>query len=376
MTFFLIIYYFRKKEIMKKTLLLILSIFIVVSCGEEGDSVSARKEFIPDKDVYIGGYINNSSGQQIACYWKNGVRFDLGEGEVSDLVVVEGKVYAVGYNFGGNASYWVDNEQFELEGTGNAEAYAIAVHDGDVYTAGRDNGAAYWKNTKKNKLSGGDSSGYGIAVKDNGNVFVGGYYMNNHHFVIPAYWKNGARTNLSRPSGGDGEVLDVEVSNNGTMYYFGMSMAPNNMLGYLPKASYWKANGNRTDMPNGGGWQKGIYGGEGNGGYVEGDMVYVAGKVDWIAEVDDEGKDIPGTGGTYAHYWMNGTKVDLPGGVFNNYWVSTAYDIAVKAGFIVVAGDVASESQTQVPAAWVNEQLIHLEGEDTHGVAKAVYITD
>ena len=73
---------------------------------------------------------------------------------------------------------------------------------------------------------------------------------------------------------------------------------------------------------------------------------------------------------------MNGTKVDLPGGVFNNYWVSTAYDIAVKAGFVVVAGDVASESQTQVPAAWVNEQLIHLEGEDTHGVAKAVYITD
>ena len=160
------------------------------------------------------------------------------------------------------------------------------------------------------------------------------------------------------------------------MYYFGMSMAPNNMLGYLPKASYWKANGNRTDMPNGGGWQKGIYGGVGLGGYVEGDMVYVAGRVDWIAEVDDEGKDIPGTGGTYAHYWMNGTKVDLPGGVFNNYWVSTAYDIAAKAGFIVVAGDVASESQTQVPAAWVNEQLIHLEGEDTHGVAKAVYITD
>ncbi|GIR72851.1 MAG: hypothetical protein CM15mP75_3630 [Flammeovirgaceae bacterium] len=48
---------FSKKEIMKKTLLFILSIFIVVSCGEEGDSVSARKEFIPDKDVYIGGIL-------------------------------------------------------------------------------------------------------------------------------------------------------------------------------------------------------------------------------------------------------------------------------------------------------------------------------
>ena len=129
---------------MKKTLLLILSILIVVSCGEEGDSINAGIEFVPNNNVYVGGYIINSSDQQIACYWKNGERFELGEGEVSDLVVVDGKVYAVGYNYGGNASYWVDNEQFELEGTGNAEAYAIAVHDGDVYTAGRDNGAAYW----------------------------------------------------------------------------------------------------------------------------------------------------------------------------------------------------------------------------------------
>ena len=81
---------------MKKTLLLILSIFVVLSCGEEGDTVSADGEFIPEQDVYIGGYFNNSSGQQIACYWKNGKRLDLGEGEVSDLVVVDGKVYSVG----------------------------------------------------------------------------------------------------------------------------------------------------------------------------------------------------------------------------------------------------------------------------------------
>ena len=57
MTFFLIIYYFRKKEIMKKTLLLILSIFIVVSCGEEGDSINAGIEFVPNNNVYVGGYI-------------------------------------------------------------------------------------------------------------------------------------------------------------------------------------------------------------------------------------------------------------------------------------------------------------------------------
>ena len=202
----------------------------------------------------------------------------------------EGKIYAVGWTLGAAASYWIDNQSFTLEGS-DPEAYSIVVHDGDVYTAGRDNGACYWKNSKKNKLSGGDSSGYGIAVKDNGNVFVGGYYMNNHHFIIPAYWKNGNRNNLSKPDGGDGEVQDVKI-HNGSMYYFGMSMAPNNMLGYLPKASFWKGNGNRTDLPNGGGWQKGIYGGEAYGGCIENDLVYVAGNIDWIGEVDDNGEGI------------------------------------------------------------------------------------
>ena len=96
--------------------------------------------------------------------------------------------------------------------------------------------------------------------------------------------------------------------------------------------------------------------------------------IDWIGEVDDDGNDIPGTGGSYAHYWHNGTKVDLLGGVFNNMWVSTAYDVAASDGFVVVAGDVATENQTQVPAIWVNGELIKLEGDDTFGVAQAIFI--
>ena len=207
--------------------------------------------------------------------------------------------------------------------------------------------------------------------KSQGDVFIGGYYMNNHHYVIPARWKNGNRTNLSLPSGGDGEVVDVKIYN-GNPYYFGFSMAPNNMTGYLPKASYWKVN-TRNDMPNGGGWQKGIYGGESYGGFVDETGVYVAGKIDWMIETEN-GNDIPGTGGTYAHYWHDGTKFDLPGGVFNNMWVSTAYDVAAADGFVVVAGDVATETQTQVPAIWVDDFLTKLEGNNTHGVAKAVFI--
>ena len=98
--------------------------------------------------------------------------------------------------------------------------------------------------------------------------------MNNHHYIIPAAWKNGNRINLSRPSGGDGEVYGVQIMN-GTPYYFGMTMKPNNMIGYVPKASYWKGS-NRTDLTNGGGWQQDIYGGEGKGGFIDGSDVYVA----------------------------------------------------------------------------------------------------
>jgi len=41
---------------------------------------------------------------------------------------------------------------------------------------------------------------------------------------------------------------------------------------------------------------------------------------------------------------------------------------------IIVSGDVATNNQTQVPAVWVNDNLTLLEGENTHGIAKAVFI--
>ena len=354
---------------MRLIIKLILITLILTSCTDN-ETLDFGSEIISDRNVYVAGYIVDESGNSTACYWLNGQRVELGPGQLEDIVVSDGKVYSVGWNYGGSASYWIDNESFDLGGN-DAEAYSIAVHDGDVFTAGRDNGACYWKNTTKNKLSGGDSSAYGIAIKQNGDVFVGGYYMNNHHYVIPARWKNGNRSNLSVPSGGDGEIVDVKIYN-GNPYYFGFNMAPNNMTGYVPKASYWKVN-TRHDMPNGGGWQKGIYGGEGYGGFVDETGVYVAGKIDWMIETEN-GNDIPGTGGTYAHYWHDGTKFDLPGGVFNNMWVSTAYDVAVADGFVVVAGDVATEAQTQVPAIWVNDVLKKLEGDNIQGVAKAVFI--
>lgn len=128
---------------MRKLFTLTLLTLITISCTEK-DTLDIGSEIISDRNVYVAGYIADESGNSTACYWLNGKRVDLGPGQLEDIVVSDGKVYAVGWDYGGSASYWINNESFDLEGNG-AEAYSIAVHDGDVYTAGRDDGACYWK---------------------------------------------------------------------------------------------------------------------------------------------------------------------------------------------------------------------------------------
>ena len=51
---------------------------------------------------------------------------------------------------------------------------------------------------------------------------------------------------------------------------------------------------------------------------------------------------------TYTHYWINGEN-RFDGGVWNNMWVSTAYDIAVSEDVIIVSGDVATKSKPSPP---------------------------
>lgn len=349
---------------------LIIILITLINCSKSDDSSYSLNSSIPGINYYVAGYINDQMGNSVACYWHNGKRYDLGKGELTDITVNEGKVYACGFN-GFGATYWVDGNPHDLEGD-DPEAYSIDIRNGEIYVSGRDNGACYWKNGSKIKLNGGDSSAYGIAVSESGDVFAAGYYVNNHHFIIPAVWKNGKRINLSIPKHGDGEVKDLKIFE-GTTYCFGMTMKPNNMTGYLPKASYWRG-GKRTDLPNGGGFNQSIYGGEGNGGFVNEGNIYVAGKIDHIANTNEKGETIVGTGGTYAHYWINGEKIDLMGGVWNNMWVSNAYDIAVSEDIIIVSGDVATKSQTQVPAIWVNNELKLLEDSKTNGIARKIII--
>ena len=212
------------------------------------DDENEGNPIIPGRTIYIVG--SDAGG---ACYWVNGSRVELPGGDwATDIVVVDGDVYTSG-TCGETACYWINQTRYELPGDWG-EGEAIAVDGDDVYVAGwLDNGSCYWKNDEKiNLTTNGDSQAFAIGIRNNGDVFVGGYYLNNHHYVIPCYWKNGNnRSNLPVPTHGDGEVYDITFDEAGNMrYYAGYTMKPDPLTGYAPKAARWRHTV-RTDLPDG-----------------------------------------------------------------------------------------------------------------------------
>jgi hypothetical protein len=99
---------------MKK--LIIFSLIFFCSCNKSDDSSGSLSEIVSGKNLYVAGYINDENKNSLACYWKNDIRVDLGEGELTDIIVSEGKVYSCGYSYGGGASYWIDDTPYDLRG--------------------------------------------------------------------------------------------------------------------------------------------------------------------------------------------------------------------------------------------------------------------
>ena len=350
---------------------LIISILLfIISCSSENIDNDLN---VNGSSVYAGGYFIDGENQY-ASYWVNGNKVILGEGEITDITVKDGIVYATGFDENWDAVYWVDSEKTILQGN-DTYSYSIFIHSQDVYVSGSfANGSCYWKNGSKfNLTTNADSEAFGIVVNENGDVITGGYYMNNHHALVPARWNGTKRVNLSKPQHGDAEIYEVKLKGN-TPVFFGMAMKPNNMVGYVPTASYWHS-GERTDCNNGGTWRDNIYGGEGRGGFASGNDIYVAGNIQHIGTVDSDGNPNPDEPGITPHYWKNGQIFDLPGGpVFDNYWVGGGRDIIVEDGQIIVGGWASSSSQAQVAATWVNGQLVYLEDKDIYSVINSISI--
>jgi len=323
-------------------------------------SCDSSYNLIPGRTIYIAGASYNSSGEWTSCFWRDGTRIELPGGYITtDIVVNNGTVYTSGTADG--ACYWIDDQRFDLPGNGG-EGEAIAVDGEDIYVAGWYNGGScYWKNGQRIDLTtNGDSQAFAVGLRSNGDVFVGGYYMNNHHYVIPCYWKNGNnRNDLSIPSGGDGEVNDLAIMDGNTRYYAGYTMKPDNFAGYVPKACHWRNAGNRTDLPLGGSSMD-IYGATGKGIAVDGDDIYVAGYTDWYEFTGQEET----TGGSFPQYWKNNTIHDLAGGPLTDFGTGVANDIRVLDGDVIVVGEATRDTTYQnsdISACyWLNGELHYL----------------
>ena len=286
-------------------------------------------------DIFIAG----TSETEGAVYWVNGQKNSINVNSfATDITVDNSKVFVSGYTYGSTAKYWEINGQNivqnDLPGF-QGEAQSIVVKNNNVYVGGYYSHAdgmsgaysCYWKNGVKynNSPRNGDHASFGIDVNSAGDVFLAGYYLNNHHYVLPAYWKNNQRSNLSRPNNQtDGEAVTVKIKPNGTTVYGGLLSLPHNFLGSVTKPAYWVGSQrtvcNIGQVPE---WQNsGVH-----GMHLEGNTVYQAG---WTMNMV----------GQYPTYWRNQTKHILQGATVNGirYDQGKATDIAIVDGKVVVVG--------------------------------------
>ena len=285
-------------------------------------------------DIFIAG----TSETEGAVYWVNGQKNPINVNSfASDITVDNGKVFVSGYAYGSGAQYWEINgqniTQNDLPGF-EGEAQSIVVKDNSVYVGGYYSHAdgmsgaygCYWKDGVKYKNSGGgDHGAFGIAVQSNGDVLTAGYFLNGHHYVIPAYWKNNTKANLTIPGQQDGEAVTVKLKSNGSAVFGGIVSVPNNMLGSINKPAYWQGTQRKTcgiGSLNQGWQDSGVH-----GLALDGNTVYQAG---WTMNME----------GQYPTYWKNQTKHLLPGATVNGtrYDQGKATDIAIVDGKVVVVG--------------------------------------
>tara|TARA_X000001036_G_scaffold238752_1_gene222690 strand:+ start:401 stop:2602 length:2202 start_codon:yes stop_codon:yes gene_type:complete len=327
---------------------------------DDGDGI-CNEYLIEGRTVYIVGSSYNDAGNMTTCYWVDGSRVELPGGAwATDIVVVDGDVYTCGTGEASDACYWINDVRYDLPGT-FGEAEAIAVHNGDVYVAGwYDNGSCYWKNGQRIDLTvNRDSQAFAIAIKDNGTVYVGGYYMNNHHYIIPCFWKSGGnRTNLAIPSGGDGEVYDMALEDGNMRYFAGYVLHTSSFAGYRPTASYWRHT-SRTDLRFGGS-NMDIYGAETHGITIDRGEVYTAGRTDWFGLYGDDSEF---SGGYFPQYWKGKKIYDLEGGPLGWFGTGDAYDIRVADENIIVVGVATRDNYLEGEMSacyWFNGELNYL----------------
>jgi hypothetical protein len=184
-----------------------LACLILFSCSKSGKQATPPT-FTAGYDVYMAG----TSGGKVV-YWKNGTIVDLGSYGTAQAIALNGTdVYIGGYiNDSSNieAAYWKNGQLVQLEGPGISHVFGMAINGTDVYCVGdffgpigstRDS-ATYWKNGLRMHLSP-YSNGICNAVLFAGpEMYVSGQVWGAppNSFDSGVVWKNGVSTWYSTP---------------------------------------------------------------------------------------------------------------------------------------------------------------------------------
>ena len=258
-------------------------------------------------------------------------------------------VFVAGYESNGThnvATYWVDGQEIKLsDGSQDASANSIAVsNNNDVYVAGSDNGAVYWKNNNEIRLSGNNATSVFVSGND---VYVAG--ADNSKAV---YWKNGTEVTLENTNvyGDFNNAAANSVFVTGNDIY---------IAGYDgPNAVYWK-NGSEIYLTAGTITITGFV--HAYSIYVKGPDVYVVGYSNFA------GSNFP-----MVYYWINGVQT-LFGQLASD---GQGNQVLVSGSDVYVAGmEVSGPDYIQTAAYWKNNNLVLLPRIAPTSLAKSIFVS-
>jgi len=201
-----------------------------------GTSGEATAITVYNDTVYCAGMYN--AGNTVACYWVSTSRYDLMDGVANSIAVTPENIY-VGGARGSQGGYWVNNDAgFVQLSQGVGEIKDISLAGGNVFAAGVDEEPllAYWVNGTRTVLeSGSNRTLTGIYVSG-GNVYISGYSTSPQRAF---YYKNNTKYNLETSI--DSFARDIVVVGDDVYVAGYYTIGSDNF------ACYWR-NGVRVDM--------------------------------------------------------------------------------------------------------------------------------
>lgn len=255
------------------------------------------------------------------------------------------------------ALYWKDTNSINLsDGSKQAFAKSIFVHNNDVYVAGQEHNsnniyvAKYWKNGQTIELSNGTKHAFatGIIVSGN-NIYVSGSQETNVQRQAK-YWVNGTEHNLT--DGSNYAVANAIFVAGNDVYVAGNMNTP------MESARYWK-NGVLTVLTQSSSFARSVA----NSIYVDGNDIYVAGYQQFNTA----------NGGKYiATLWKNGVVTLLSNSTSNN---SYATGVSVKNNNVYVAF-YEEENTINVAKVWKNTSILPLSNGSIAEQTSSIFVTD